>query len=862
MADPKTIYLKDYQAPTYHVESYMLRFYLDAETTRVHSTIQMEKKNPCDEIFLSGQDLNLINLKINGDSLLDTDYSVSKEGLSIHKAPDVLKLEVVTEFSPRENKTLEGLYESSGILCTQNEPEGFRRMTYFFDRPDVMTKYTSYLEADKSVFPYLLSNGNLIDHGDLEKNKHFCTWEDPFPKPTYLFALVAGDLGRIQDQFITMSGREILLEIYCDPGMESQCYHAMDALKKAMKWDEKKFDREYDLDRYMIVAVDSFNMGAMENKGLNIFNSSCVLVDAESATDANFKRVEEVISHEYFHNWTGNRITCRDWFQLTLKEGLTVFRDQEFTADEHDRSVERIAQTRGIQGRQFTEDAGPMSHPIKPAFYIEINNFYSSTVYRKGAEIIRMIHTLIGPDGFKKGMDHYFANYDGQAVTTEDFLKSMEKGGGIDLTHFSKWYHQAGTPKVECRFTYEKDKGEGVLTLSQSLPKTAYDGTCDPMHIPIKVSLYGEKGDLKEHRLLELKSESEAFVFSSLNEKPLLSINENFTAPVRIQYSRSREGLLKLFACEKDPLNKWQTLQEIYKSIFMGVLKGEQDLSLPKEFTEAIKSALKSKDWQQVYLAELMSVPSLSTFFDEQEIIDIDRSIEIHDWLKKELGLELWEACHQVYQSCQSKDPYQFTSKDMGRRALKNQCLAYLCRSEKSEGKAICQKQLDSSDNMTDKLVALSLLTNQDGDDKISLLDTYYKEWKNHSLVVNKWLALHASSKRKDTFHRVLDISKSSAFNYTIPNRIRALHGSFIGNARFFHNADGSGYSWVLEEAAKLDAINPMIASSLLGGFQRIKKVDPKRQAFMVDGLEKFLKNQDVSKDSYEVASKTLSLVK
>ncbi len=858
MTNPQAIQLSDYKKPAYQVQSLDLAFDLDSKKSFVRSKIRLQRVRKGEPLVLNGEQIGFLEVSVDGQALTEGQYELSESSLTLHNLPDQCEVEVYNHFSPEENTALEGIYQAGKIICSQNEPEGFRRITYFLDRPDVMTCFKTTLRADKQKFPYLLSNGNLIEEGELEDGRHYAVWEDPFPKPTYLFAVVAGDLGRIEDHFITASGKRVLLEIYSDPGRENQCLHAMEALKKAMKWDEETFGLEYDLERYMIVAVDAFNMGAMENKGLNIFNASCVLADEHTATDANYKRIEEVVSHEYFHNWTGNRVTCRDWFQLTLKEGLTVYRDQEFTADLHSRAVERIAQARYMVERQFPEDAGPMAHPIKPASYVEINNFYSSTVYHKGAEVIRMVEKMIGKPSFRKGLDTYFQLYDGQAVTTEDFLHAMEQASDFSFAQFQRWYHQAGTPKVHASLQYDAKLCQAKLVFRQEIPKTLYGGKQEALHFPFAYTLYGQEGVVLYQTVHEIKRMEEEIVLNGIAESPILSLNQGFTAPVNVSYKRTFSELCQLFRIEKDPYNKWQAFQDIWQQLILEQIGSSHCPTIPKEVIQGLQEVLTSDAFDPSYKAELLHLPSKERLFDQQNPVDVESTLRIADALAKQLSDEMFDLLRELYQQLASPS-YCYSPKEMGQRSLKNQLLALLAQGERSEGRELALQQFKQANNMTDRYAALSILVDFEGEEAIESLQQFYEQGKDQPLVINKWLALHAKSKRKDTFSRVQNLIKSSC-DQKVPNQVRALLGTFSANPYHFHMNEGKTYQWVADHIRELDSINPQIAAGLLKGYSRIRIMDSERKQQMLDAL-KSLESTNLSKDCYEIVAKTLQQV-
>ena len=839
---PQPVYAEDYRPLPFHVEEVALTFDLDADKTVV--TAKAHYRSDGDEpLILHGADLTLRSIALNGETPA---YTIDGETLTIPSVPQTFLLEVVTEVSPRANTALEGLYLSGDILCTQNEPEGFRHITYFLDRPDIMTRYTTTLIADKERYPVLLSNGNPIDSGNSPDGKHWVCWQDPFPKPSYLFAVVAGNLGMISDTFTTMSGRTIDLRIYCDPGEEGKCHHAMRSLKKAMKWDEEVYGLEYDLDIFMIVAVDSFNFGAMENKGLNIFNSSCALADEHSATDDNFVRVEGVIAHEYFHNWTGNRVTCRDWFQLTLKEGLTVFRDQEFTADMHSRPVKRIEDVEVLRRAQFTEDSGPTAHPIKPKHYLQINNFYTATVYNKGAEVIRMIHTLLGHTTFCKGIATYFSLFDGQAVTTEDFIHAMEVASGRDLTNFSRWYHQAGTPTITASYDYDAAAQRFTLTLEQ---KDA------PLVCPIAFGLLGSDGSaLMETQLLLLEEKRQLFTFDQITEPPIPSLNRGFSAPVIVEAPYSTDDLAFLMAHDSDPFNRWDAGQELAMRMILDQLN-EAEFIPNKRYFEAF-SALLADDIDPAFRAIAITLPSETIIAQKMEVIDFAAIHRAREGALTALSNHFYDTFLALYHSNCSSGDYTLDAKAIGQRALKNRCLAYLLQSGRQEAFELASKQFESATNMTDEIAALSAIVNNGSPDSSRCLAAFFDKWKDDHLVVCKWLAAQAASKQPGALERVRALIDHPIYDDKVPNLVRALLGAFMQNHAQLHQP--AGYAFIGEQIAHMDSINPHIAAILAGTFKKLAKVDSQRQQLMRSEIEKLLAIETLSTNTYEILSKCL----
>jgi aminopeptidase N len=876
-AAPRAIYLKDYAPPPYLVEQVDLRFELGEEITRVLSRLEIRKNPDSDSdkqhIILDGVGLALDSAILDGEPLDPGRYVVNDESLLIRAVPDRFTLELETRLRPQDNTALEGLYKSGLIFCTQCEAEGFRKITWFPDRPDVMARYTTTIVADERRYPVLLSNGNPIERGKLDGGRHWVRWEDPFPKPSYLFALVAGSLACIDDSFTTCSGRTVALQIYVEHHNADKCDHAMAALKKAMRWDEKVFGREYDLDIYMIVAVDDFNMGAMENKGLNIFNSKYVLARPDTATDSDFANIEGVIAHEYFHNWTGNRVTCRDWFQLSLKEGLTVFRDQEFSADTFSRPVKRIQDVRTLRNYQFAEDAGPMAHPVRPDSYIEVSNFYTVTVYDKGAEVIRMIHTLLGEEGFQNGMDLYFERHDGQAVTTDDFVSAMEDANSVNLSQFRLWYSQAGTPEISVETHYDAETKTCTLGLTQYSPPTPGQADKQPMHIPLRVALLDDDGKNLEFKLdesqpvtepiLELREVEKKFQLYDVISRPTLSIGRGFSAPVKFKLIRSQAELEFLMARESDDINRWDAAQElITDNIFRTVETGiaGETIELADSFVDAFAAALRAQELDKALIAEALTLPSESYLADRMEVIDVDAIHAARRGMQRALAAKLESQLMESYTAHSSNEPYRFDPESAGRRRLKNLCLAYLMTLETDAVRELGLAQFEQADNMTDVLAALSSLANCDCPERLKALSEFEKKWRDDALVMDKWFSLQATSSLPGTLDRVRALMGHDRFDPRNPNKVRSLIGAFChGNPVRFHSADGVGYEFLADQVIDIDRRNPQIAARLLGSLSRWRKFDPNRQALMKSTLERILSTEKLSKDSYEIASKTLA---
>jgi len=862
-------YRKDYRRADYAIPEMFFTFSLHDTATIVTAEMSVEligddQKAP---LVLDGEGIELLGVEINERELTPEEYHVDEKHLIVRDVPEKFKLKIGTKINPAGNTALEGLYKSGSIFCTQNEPEGFRRITYFIDRPDNMVRFTTKIIADAATCPVLLSNGNPIDRGTFEKGRHWVTWEDPFPKPCYLFALVAGDLGAVKDSFTTMSGRDIDLEIYCDPGNEKKCLHAMESLKKSMKWDEVRFGLEYDLDIYMIVAVDSFNMGAMENKGLNIFNSHYVLADPESATDANYLGIEAVIGHEYFHNWTGNRVTCRDWFQLTLKEGLTVFRDQEFTSDLQSRPVKRISDVLDLKTMQFAEDGGPNAHSIRPDSYIEMNNFYTLTVYEKGAEVIRMIHTIIGEEKFQAGMKEYFKRHDGEAVTCDDFVAAMETASGEDLSHFMLWYSQAGTPVVSVEGSYDEASKRYTLTIGQKVPETAASTGKEPMHIPFAVGLVGKDGrelplDAEGNitRLLHLKNEKEKFVFENIPEAPLPSLNKNFTAPVHVESNLSIEDYLFLFAHDSDPVNRWYAGQEVSRHFMKSCISDIQKnktCTIDEGLLDAFKKIIVDDSMDNSFRSLVTALPGESLMAQGYEIIDFDAIHKARRFMKREIGTSLYGDFEKLYHSLDQKGEYSLDIKSIGERELRLRALDYLTASGSEAARDLVKKHFNEAGNMTDSFGALALLAHgAEGPDYASL-QTFYDRWKENQLVMTKWFAVQASAPYEMILERVIDLEKDPVFDMKVPNLVRSLVGAFGGNQARFHEKSGKGYRYLSDKIIEIDTFNPQIASRLSTVFKLYGRLDSARKGLVKVELDKILGTEGLSKNTREIVEKT-----
>jgi aminopeptidase N len=875
-AEHLTKYRKDYQPSSYLVESIELTFQLNPEKTRVIATSNLYRNENCkgdfDILRLDGEELELIDISMDDVSLPPGSYKVDENSLTIFSPPEKFVLCITTEINPQTNKSLSGLYRSSNNFCTQCEAEGFRRITYYLDRPDVLARFTARIEADKSDCPVLLSNGNLIAEGSIENNKHFAIWQDPFPKPCYLFALVAGNLVALNDTFTTKSGREISLRIYVEPRNRDKCEHAMVSLKKAMKWDEDIYGLEYDLDIYMIVAVDDFNMGAMENKGLNIFNSKYVLASPESATDLDYLGIEGVIAHEYFHNWTGNRVTCRDWFQLSLKEGLTVFRDQEFSADMNSRAVQRIEDVRILRSAQFREDAGPMAHPVRPDSYVEINNFYTVTVYNKGAEVVRMLYRIVGDDSFHKGMALYFARFDGQAVTCDDFVDAMADASGKDLEQFKLWYAQAGTPVLNVLEKWDEGSKKYILKIEQNCPSTPGQKNKLPFHIPIEIGLINERTRETEFQSpafeknsysLELCEKRGVYEFTGFNEKPILSFLRDFSAPVKVNPFHSRGELSYLMANDENLYNRWEAAFQLSVEVILDVFATKKQGGPPfldSSYIDAFAVCLKNET-DLALSAEAITLPSETYLLQQLDEIEPALLYESVLFVKKTLATELHDDFMRTYHNCNNDNPRSLSYESMARRSLKNRCLLFLMTpgAERKESVEMCLNQLHQNANMTDVMAALSALSHYSSVESNTGFNDFYERWKNYPLVVDKWLMLQATSSQESTLSRVKKLIEHESFSMENPNKVRSLIGAFCSlNHYRFHAESGEGYRFLTEHVLEIDRINPHLAARLLTPLVSYRKYCQKLKVMMEEQLRFLLMQQNLSADVYEIVQKTL----
>ncbi|MBO5392405.1 MAG: aminopeptidase N [Pseudomonas sp.] len=880
---PQMIYLKDYQAPDYLIDETHLTFELFEDHTLVHAQLVM-RRNPArgaglPALALDGQQLELLSVSLDDIELAAEDYQLSDSHLILHPTSEQFVVDTSVRIHPESNTALEGLYKSGGMFCTQCEAEGFRKITYYLDRPDVMSKFTTTVVAEQHSYPILLSNGNPIASGPDEDGRHWATWEDPFMKPAYLFALVAGDLWCVEDTFTTMSERSVALRIYVEPENIDKCQHAMTSLKKSMRWDEETYGREYDLDIFMIVAVNDFNMGAMENKGLNIFNSSAVLARAETATDAAHQRVEAIVAHEYFHNWSGNRVTCRDWFQLSLKEGFTVFRDSEFSADMNSRTVKRIQDVAYLRTHQFAEDAGPMAHAVRPESFIEISNFYTLTVYEKGSEVVRMIHTLLGAEGFRKGSDLYFERHDGQAVTCDDFIKAMEDANGADLSQFKRWYSQAGTPRLAVSEHYDAQQHTYSLTFAQSCPATPDKIEKLPFVIPVELGLLdaggseialqlaGEAAASGTSRVLSVTEAEQTFTFVGINEKPLPFLLRGFSAPVKLSFDYSRDQLMFLMQHDSDGFNRWDAGQQLAVQVLQELIAQHQRgeaLVMDQRLVEALRTVLGNEQLDQAMVAEMLSLPGEAYLTEISDVADVEAIHVASEFARKQLADSLFDALWTRYQAnreVSKATPYVAEAEHFARRALQNIALSYLMLSGKPQVLAAALEQFEHSDNMTERLTALAVLVNSPYEaEKAAALASFAEQFKDNPLVMDQWFSVQAGSTLPGGLQRVRELMQHPAFTIKNPNKVRALVGAFAGqNLINFHAADGSGYRFLADLVIELNGFNPQIASRQLAPLTRWRKYDAARQALMKAELERIRSSGELSSDVFEVVSKSLA---
>ena len=874
--EKKIKYLKDYKKPDYKIRTVDLTFDLDEQNTTVKSVLHLVADYDVPKgghpLVLDGRELELKSIKIDGEAVDERAYSLDDESLTIYNPPADFKLEIETVIHPKANTKLEGLYVSNGTFCSQNEPEGFRRITYFLDHPDVMSVYTTTLIADKSKYPVMLSNGNPIKEETLPDGKTAVTWFDPFPKPCYLFCVVVGDLGSIHDTYTTKSGRLVKLGLYVEHGEEPKAKWGLESLKRAMKWDEDVYGLEYDLDLFNIVAVSDFNMGAMENKGLNLFNSSCALADPVTATDTDFAHVEGVIAHEYFHNWSGDRVTARDWFNLSLKEGLTVYRDQEFSRDMRGRTLGRINDVFALRTFQFPEDAGPLAHSVRPESYVEINNYYTATVYDKGAEVIRMYERLLGKETFIKGNQLYFERHDGQAVTIDDYAKCMEDVSGKDLTLFKRWYSQAGTPTVYAAGKYDGKAKTYTLTLRQETKPTPNQPEKLPFVIPlgigligkdgkdIPLQLQGEKEPQGTSRVIVLDKDSEVFTFVNVAEQPVLSGNRDFTAPIHFVMDYTDAERLHQARCDSDLFNRWDAFQQYGVEQILNMVKDIQngkEPTLPEAYFDVWESYLTDKTLDKGFVARAITLPQENYLADQMDVVDVDAIHKARYFVKQALAKRFEKELRAVYDENNSDAEYTPSPEQSARRALKNMALSFL--GDLGTNNELVEKQYAQANNMTDKLAAMNIASNSKNPKREAIMDDFYQTYKNEKAAVNKWIFTNACADRPDAVNVVRKLLTHPAFNIKNPNNVRSLMGGFAYNQTEFHKLDGSGYDFAVEMAYKMDDMNPQMAAHMVKPLTRWKRFDAKRQEMMKKALEKVLEKKNLSKNVYELVTKSLA---
>ncbi len=877
---PRTVHRSDYRPPDYLIDEVELHFELREEESTVRATLSV-RRNPARpdasaDLLLDGEGLELRFLSLDGRRLEQNEYALDDRNLRIPNVPPSFTIVTEVAVHPERNTALEGLYRSHTMFCTQCEAEGFRRITYFIDRPDVLARYTTTIVADAERYPVLLSNGNPDGCGDAGGGRGWARWRDPFPKPSYLFALVAGKLTVLEDSFVTQSGRRVPLRVYVEPRNADKCAHAMRSLKNSMTWDEEVYGREYDLDVFSIVAVDDFNMGAMENKGLNIFNSKYVLARPDTATDDDYAAIEGVVAHEYFHNWTGNRVTCRDWFQLSLKEGLTVFRDQEFSGDRASRAVRRIGDVQLLRIYQFAEDSGPMSHPVRPDSYIEINNFYTTTVYNKGAEVIRMMHTLLGRERFRAGTDLYFERHDGQAVTCDDFVKAMEDASGIDLTQFRLWYSQAGTPVLRVKRHYDAIAHTFALEIEQECPPTPAQDEKQPMHIPVSTALLGPDGREMPMRLagetvapetptrvLELRAARETFRFVDVAVEPVPSLLRGFSAPVRVEGAWTDADLGFLAAHDGDAFNRWEAGQQLALRRMLALVEDRRagrELDLPFDLLHAFRNTLLSRELDDAFLARALVLPTESYLADQMVEVDVESIHFVRSFLRRSLATACREELEERFRALRGDGPTSLDSVAVGRRALAGVCLAYLSRLGERASELLVFEQFAIADNMTESITALAVLSHLDCQERRWALDEFYARWKHDSLVVDKWLGVQATSELPGTLADVERLMGHESFDIKNPNKVRSLVGAFCSaNAVRFHDASGAGYRFLADNVLRLDALNPQVAARMAAIFSRWRRYDERRREMQRAELARIVAEPNLSRDVFEVATKSLS---
>ena len=852
-ATPHIVRREDYRPPDWMVPEIALDFDLDPARTRVMSTLSVTRHGNHDRpLVLDGDGLTPLSVKVDGQAI--NHWRIEGGKLVVDLTGDSATIETEVELAPERNTQLMGLYASGGLLCTQCEAEGFRRITFFPDRPDVLSRYAVRMAADKAAYPVLLANGDHVGAGETGDGRHWAEWRDPFLKPCYLFAMVAGDLHANRDSFTTMSGKAVELGIWVRQSDVSKTEHAMAALKTSMAWDEQVYGREYDLGVFNIVAVDDFNFGAMENKGLNIFNSRYILADPDTATDADYDGVAGVVAHEYFHNWSGNRVTCRDWFQLSLKEGFTVFRDQSFSADQGSAAVKRIEDVRALRAAQFPEDSGPLAHPIRPESYMEIGNFYTATVYSKGAEVIRMMHTMLGAERFRKGTDLYFAQHDGEAATCEDFVRAMEQGGGIDLTKFRRWYEQAGTPKITA--SVRRDGNTAVLSLAQSVPPTPGQPVKQPMPLPLKIALF-DRATTKPviEQLYVFEDESAELRFDGLSDRPVLSINRDFSAPVIVETDRSAADLAFLSAHDDDPFARYEAMQQLMLDTLVADVSGSGGDHAG--VVDAVGATLADPHLDPAFVAEAVLLPSEAFIGDQMLVVDPDAIAIARETLRTAVATAHLPKWRDLY-AAHGGRAFEYSPTGKGARRIRNVSLGYIAAADSGEGARLAFQQFGDADNMTDRMAALMTLANGDAAERTAALDIFYNRYRGNALVIDKWFSTQALSTRTDTLQAVLDLTRHADFTLNNPNRFRALVGAFSVNQRAFHGSDGRGYAFLADQIMALDGINPQTAAKMVPQLGRWRRFDEERQVLMKAALERIVATSGCSKDVFEQASKSL----
>ncbi|QEL10754.1 aminopeptidase N [Kushneria phosphatilytica] len=876
MSEPQAIYLSDYQPPAYQVTRTELTFELDPHATRVRARLHLERhedQGQGEALVLNGEHLTTLELAIDGQTLKDDEYRIENERLTIFRVPERFVLDTEVEIDPAANTALEGLYVSGSMFCTQCEPEGFRRITWYPDRPDVMATFETTIIGDREQLPVMLSNGNPVEWGELPDGRHFVTWQDPHPKPSYLFALVAGELEKLEDRFTTMSGREVTLQLWVEARNTDKTEWAMESLKRAMRWDEQAYGREYDLDRFMIVAVDDFNMGAMENKGLNIFNSAAVLANPATTTDAAFQRIDTIVAHEYFHNWSGNRVTCRDWFQLALKEGFTVFRDQSYTEDTQSAAVARIQNVAMLRTAQFAEDAGPTAHPVRPDHFIEISNFYTLTIYEKGAEVVRMLRNLVGPETFRRGSDRYFERFDGQAVRVEDFVATMAEVSGLDLDQFMRWYSQAGTPQLSVQGEYDATARQYHLTIAQHTPATPGQPDKQPLHIPVRMGLLGPDGASLElvvngeshgtDTVLALQQERQSWTFEQLDVAPVPSLLRGFSAPVQLDYNWSRDDLALLMRFDEDGFNRWDGGQRLALAALEDMMvawRANESMKLDGRLIEAWRGLLNSPTDDRAVLAEMLRLPTEAWIAEQQSVVDVDAIHAAREAAISQLADNLYVDFERTYHANQLDAPYAPTPEQIAARSLKNVALGYMVATGEREPLMLAQAQFEADHNMTDVRAALTLLAHSDaselGDPAIR---AFGERWAHDPLVMDQWFATQVTRPQQDVMERLKFLMEHQAFSLKNPNRVRALIGTFVNSNRVnFHRIDGEGYRLLADVVIELNQLNPEIAARMVTPLTRFRRFDEQRQRLMRAELER-IRQEPLSRNLYEVVAKALA---